>query len=67
MMRTVTTIVGSRRRRYLAVNPLRNEWCLQWANPTQFGHKFDAPIESGFKTKKEAQVRKREILRTTNG
>jgi hypothetical protein len=54
-------------RRYLAVNPLRKSWCLQWATPTQFGHKFVDPIEEGFKTKKEAQARKREILRTSNG
>lgn len=63
MVRIRTTISYGGRRRLLAVtwNHKMKTWNLQWANPTQHGHSFDPPVESGFPTKRAALERKREI------
>ncbi len=63
MFRTITTISLGRGRRHIAVNynHKKDHWCLQWANPTEFGHHFDPPFEEGFKTKAAALKRRREV------
>lgn len=59
-VRTVTTFYPEWRS-HLAVNRARDGWCLQWAYRTRCGTRFDPPIERGFKTKREAEDRKRAI------
>ena len=50
------------RRKHLAVTYSRLDgWMLQWAHPTEHGHTFDPPVERGFRTKREATARKREL------
>lgn len=64
MMRITISRSFGGRRRHLAVtyNHQRGDWNLQWANPTEWGHHYDPPIERGFKTKRAAEARKRELL-----
>lgn len=63
MMHVRMSISCGGRRTYLAVtyNHVSSTWNLQWARPTEYGHHYDPPIERGFKTKKAALARKREL------
>jgi hypothetical protein len=38
-------------------------WCLQWAERVGCGTSYEPPIEEGFRTKREATERKREIYK----
>lgn len=64
-MRIITRLVMSgNRRRYLGtyLNIKTKTWSLAWSNPTAHGYDVEKPIETGFKTKKIALARKKEIL-----
>ncbi len=52
------------RRDILAVfrNEVRRDWYLIWGRPTTAGHRFEKPLETGFKTKKAAMARRKEVL-----
>lgn len=41
----------------------RECWCLQWAERKGLGTHYEPPTETGFKTKREAEARKKEIYR----
>lgn len=63
MKTTVTQSFGGRRH-HLAImrNSSTGLWALAWAIPTAHGHAYETPIETGFKTRREAQVAKRNYL-----
>ena len=58
---TRITILRGTGRRHIVVYKRAGEWCLAWAEPTQNGYRYEPVLESGFKTKKAAMARKKEI------
>lgn len=57
MMFTTSISLGvGRRRRHLAVTRSyrSNAWCLQWADPSPHGYKYELPLIEGIPTRKKA-------------